>query len=597
MKISNLVGIIAFTVGSSLFFVGCSDPQKQARKSLETKGYEMTLKDLLVAASAGDVDSIDLFNAAGLEIDGADRSGNTALMKAASGGHLQAVEKILGLGADPRQVNSVGRDALISAAARGYEDVARMLLNRGADSTIKDTEGWGALSIAAYNGHAGVVSLLSANAIPAELDDALLVSSFSGDPKVINTLLGQGANINARSPESKTPLMIAAGVGKADAVRVLLQNQANPFAVDLDNKTAANLAQVAGFEEVTKLITNPDAWGTSKEGLEVAVEMAKAQEALGGAGVEETLTESAPDKTPEVAASTLPGGTPVAAAGNVNGTVASAAATTAAGSPAPANGVAASGVGGTQSTGALSVANSSSTAAPAPPLVATPVNTDASGPVGNAAAAGSTPSVPATDQTVQANRKLREDSKSKPIVALNGSTIHSRTPEQAPVKTMVLAAYHEESLPIIVDHVDGTSASVRRLDAPGVAPVAVEQGAIIPGTDYRVREVTTRFVSSKEGKGRMVDVSRVKVEDTKNGSTHFLVKDVSGQTADTYAILTAPDSQYRYVVKAGDVFRTTQPDRGAVEYQVLDIRPTGVVIKDLATDEVVTVARDGVVAP
>jgi hypothetical protein len=597
MKISKLVGIIAVTFAASLLFVGCSDPQTQARKSLETKGYEMTLKDLLVAASAGDVESIDLFNAAGVEIDGADRSGNTALIKAASAGHLQAVEKILGLGADPRQVNSVGRDALISASAKGYEDVARMLLNRGADSTIKDTEGWGALSIAAYNGHAGVVSLLSANATPAELDDALLVSSFSGDPKVINTLLGQGANINARSPESKTPLMIAAGFGKMDAVRVLLQNQANPFAVDLENKTAANLAQVAGFEEVTKLITNPDAWGTSKEGLEVAVEMAKAQEALGGAGVEETLTKSAPDKTPEVAGVTIPAATPVGEANSSTGTLAAAPATPAAGSPASTVTVAATSVGGTESTQPLSATNSSSAAAPATTLVATEMNTGVSVQAGNAVATNNTSAVPATRPVVQAARQLREESKSKPIVALNGSTIHSRTPAQAPVKTMVLAAYHEESLPIIVDHVDGTSASVRRLDAPGDAPVAVEQGAIIPGTDYRVQEVTTRFVSSKEGKGRMVDVSRVKVEDTKKGSTHLLVKDVSGQTADTYAILTAPDSQYRYVVKAGDVFRTTQPDRGAVEYQVLDIRPTGVVIKDLATDEVVTVARDGVVAP
>lgn len=566
MKISKLVGIIAVTLGTSLLFVGCSDPQKQARKSLEKKGYEMTLKDLLVAASAGDVESIDLFNSAGVEIDGADRSGNTALIKAASAGHLQAVEKILGLGADPRQVNSVGRDALISAAARGYEDVARMLLNRGADSTIKDTEGWGALSIAAYNGHAGVVSLLSANATPAELDDALLVSSFSGDPKVINTLLGQGANINARSPESKTPLMIAAGVGKIDAVRVLLQNQANPFAVDLENKTAANLAQVAGFEEVTKLITNPEAWGTSKEGLEVAVEMAKAQEALGGAGVEETLTKSAPVKTTDAAGTTT---TPE---------VATTAATTAA-TPA----------------GESQAAPTLSAATPVNTVAATPANPAAG--IASAPLAANNTSVPATRPAVQAARQLREESKSKPIVALNGSTIHSRTPEEAPVKTMVLAAYHEESLPIVVDHVDGTSASVRRLDAPGADPVAVEQGSIIPGTDYRVEEVTTRFVSSKEGQGRMVDVSRVKVEDTKNGSTHFLVKDVSGQTADTYAILTAPDSQYRYVVKAGDVFRTTQPDRGTVEYQVLDIRPTGVVIKDLATDEVVTVARDGVVAP
>lgn len=95
----------------------------------------------------------------------------------------------------------------------------------------------------------------------------------------------------------------------------------------------------------------------------------------------------------------------------------------------------------------------------------------------------------------------------------------------------------------------------------------------------------------------MVDVSRVKVENTQKGSTHFLVKDVSGQTADTYAILTAPNSQYRYVVKAGDVFRTTQPDTGTKDFQVLDIRANGVVIKDLATEEVVTVARDGVIAP
>jgi type IV pilus biogenesis protein PilP len=586
MKTSESIGIIAFTLTASLWLVGCSDPQKQARKSLETKGYEMTLKDLLTAASAGDVGSIDLFNAAGVEIDGVDGSGNTALIKAASSGHLHAVEKILGLGADPRQVNSVGRDALISASAKGYEDVARMLLNRGADSTIKDTEGWGALSIAAYNGHAGVVSLLSTNATPAELDDALLVSSFSGDTKVINTLLGQGANINARSPESKTPLMIAAGVGKMDAVRVLLQNQANPFAVDLDNKTAANLAEVAGFEEVTKLITSPDVWGSSREGQEVAIEMAKAQEALGGGGIEETLTESDPARASEVGTegSTAP--------------VADPAVTTAAAAPAlpsvtPSDSL--------QTSEALSAKKSSGIGATTTTAhVAVPVRGAApatSAATAMSAGANNGSFGPATRPAVQAARQLREESKPKPIVALNGSTIHSRTPEQAPVKTMVLAAYHEESLPLIVDHVDGTSASVRRLDAPGGDPVLVEQGAIIPGTDYRVQEVTTRFVSSKEGKGRMVDVSRVKIEDTKKGSTHILVKDVRGQTSDTYAILTVPGSQYRYVVKAGDVFRTTQPGWGAIEYQVLDIRPTGVVIKDLATDEVVTVARDGVVNP
>lgn len=584
----NYGAMCVVSVGLSFGLVGCSDPQKEARSSLENKGYEMTAKDLLVAAAAGDLESIALFSEAGAEIDGADRAGNTALIKAASAGHLQAVEKILGLGADPRQVNAVGRDALISAASKGYEDVARMLLNRGADATIKDTEGWGALSIAAYHGHAGVVSLLSANATPAELDDALLVSSFSGDTGVINALLGQGANINARSPESKTPLMIAASTGKLDAVRVLLQNQANPFAVDMGNRTAANLAQVAGFEEVTQLITNPEAWGTSKEGLAVVVEMAKAQEALGGGGVEETLSKNVPAEVSQKVTVASEAGAPVA-------------------EPVPAPVLVAVPIPSHSGTGAGSqpVASGSDRSAESGAsgrIASSAATVREAVPAGMEISSAAPPSaahttVPSTRTRVQDARRLREESKSKPIVALNGSTIHSRTPEVAPVKSMLLAAYHEESLPVIVDQVDGRSATVRRLDVTTGATVAVEEGNMIPGTDYRVQEVTSRFVSSKEGKGRMVDVSRVRIEDTKDGSTHLLVKDASGQTADTYAILTAPNSQYRYVVKAGDVFRTTQPDIGTVEYQVLDIRPTGVVIKDLATEEVVTVARDGFVAP
>jgi hypothetical protein len=183
------------------------------------------------------------------------------------------------------------------------------------------------------------------------------------------------------------------------------------------------------------------------------------------------------------------------------------------------------------------------------------------------------------------------------MVALNGSTIHARTAEAAPVQSMVLAAYHEESLPIAVAGVNGGVASMKRLDQPSVPGVEVAEGAVIPGTNYRVTEVTSRYVSSKEGKGEMVDVSRVKVEDLQKGSTHLLIKDVSGQTSDSYAILAAPNSQYRYVVKPGDVFRTTQPGDGTKEYQVLDIRPSAVVIKDLATDEVLTIARDGVIVP
>jgi ankyrin repeat protein len=611
MKSPRFLGVIPIaTLLLSILLVGCSDPQKVAVKGLKKSGYEATSEDFLRAAASGDLASFDLFQAAGIDIDGIDRSGNTALIKAAEAGRVDAVERILGLGADPRTVNASGRDALLVAADKGHEEVARMLVSRGADTSQRDKEDWSALALAAYNGHAGVVSLLAASAAPAELDDALLVASFRGKPEVLNTLLGQGANISARSPESKTPLMIASAAGNLEAVRVLLQNRANPYAVDLTNQTAANLALAAGRGEIEHLINHPDTWGASEQGQKVATEMASAQVALTGEGVEEVLLEGMPlagepnrgqptrvgaseTATPVAALAPAPAGVPVAA-------------------PVAATAPVAGSVGADKP-----VPSSSPAAVAAPILVATPVNppvqaTGATNPsVASpdravdlatrpaATASGTGPGTTATESAatrVEVSRRVREESQNKPIVALNGSTIHSRLPEEAPVEKMVLAAYHEESLPLIVDGVSGTTASVRRLDQSN-GSVAVPEGSVVPGTSYKVKEVSTRFISSKEGKGRMVDVSRVMVEDTARGSTHVLVKDVSGQTADTYAILTAPNSQYRYVVKAGDVFRTTQPGIGAKDYQVLDIRANAVVIKDLSTDEVTTVARDGVIVP
>lgn len=548
----------AALLGIAFLLTGCSDPQKLAQKGLEEKGYQAEVRDLLVAASAGDVDSFDLFVEAGVPIDTADKAGNTALIKAASAGQLGSVEKALGLGADPRHVNKLGRDALISASAKGFDSVARMLVSRGADPTIRDSEGWSALSVAAYNGHSEVVSLLSASAASAELDDALLVASFSGDSEVINTLLAQGANINARSPENKTPLMISAENGKLDAVRVLLQNQANPYAVDSSEKTAANLAEGAGFPEVKALIVDPESWGTSPVGEEIEKEMSDARDALLADGVEETLAPPAAEA--------------------VSGKKSSVSAKDGAGSEKSAKLASAEKVPaekiGTKTADSKATAPRASSATNAKPANSSPEK-----------------------KAIVKARKVRNEAKEKPIVALNGSTIHSTAPRQAPVKTMVLAAYHEEPLPIVVSNVAGDKAEVRRLNQSGNEVVEVETGEVIPGTNYRVEEVSRKFVSSKESKGRMVDVSRVKVENTVSGSTHLLVKDVTGQSSDTYAILTSPDSQFRYVVKAGDVFRTTEPGIGEREYEVIDIRASGVVIKDLATDEVVTVARDGVVNP
>ena len=591
-----------------ILLVGCSDPQNAAVKGLKKEGYEVTSEEFIRAAASGDLAALDLFRAAGMAIDGVDRLGNTALIKAAEGGHRDAVDRILGLGADPRAVNASGRDALLVSADKGHEEVARMLLSRGADASLRDKEDWSALALAAYNGHSGVVSLLAASAAAAELDDALLVASFRGKPEVLRTLLGQGANISARSPESKTPLMIASAAGNLEAVRLLLQNRANPYAVDLNNDTAANLALAAGHGEIERLINHPDDWGASEEGQQVANEMAGARVALTGDGVEEVLLEGMPLAGEPNRGQTIQ----AAGAGEVIAAPLAALEARFATDAVASNGSAAGGGDGKRPAPsssaigqAVPILAANSVKVPGSPNGASPppeVSSDLAaalarhpddrsvGDLSGITQAKSTPS------RIEVSRRVRNESQNKPIVALNGSTIHSRLPEEAPVEKMVLAAYHEESLPLLVDGVSATTASVRRLDQSN-GSIVVPEGALVPGTPYRVREVSTRLISSKEGKGRMVDVSRVMVEDTRSGSTHVLVKDASGQTADTYAILTSPNSQYRYAVKAGDVFHTTQPGIAARDYQVLDIRANAVVIKDLSTDEVTTVARDGVILP
>lgn len=544
MKVTTLSGKLFCALALfGLFLSSCSEPQKAARKGLEEKGYEVSPRDLLLAAGAGDLESIDLFIFTGLDIDTVDGAGNTALIKAASAGQIQAVEKILGLGADPRHANSLGRDALLSASAKGFEDISRMLMSRGSNLDLRDSEGWSALSIAAYNGHSNIVSLLAGQVTSEALDDALLVASFNGDARVITTLLGQGANINARSPESKTPLMISASGGKLQAVRVLLQNQANPYSEDNYGNTAANLAEMAGHEKVHELILTPDAWGVTPESLEVAKEMAEAKEALAvQVGIDEVF------EFVDVVENSAEGGTTA----------------TEESTGAQADLAHSGGKSVTQSAGDRKMA----AAAPVPH---------------------------GTRKPLPNRTQIREKAKSKPIVALNGSKISSRSPETAPIQTMVLSSFHEEPLPIAVSKVDGNRAEIRHLGSEDSAPIEVAAGSNIPGTEFRVDEVTRKFVHSKEGQGRMMDVSRVKVTDTRTGETHLLVKDSAGQSSDTYAILTSAGSQYRYAVKSGDIFSSSQTGMGEQDYQVLDIRAGAVVIKDLKTEKVITVGRDGVI--
>lgn len=169
-----------------------------------------------------------------------------------------------------------------------------------------------------------------------------------------------------------------------------------------------------------------------------------------------------------------------------------------------------------------------------------------------------------------------------------------------PVAENVVAAlrmkdYREEPLPVMLKGVEseGGVARVRVLSGRQAEPVEVKEGEIIPGTHLKVASMDAKFISSKMGKGELVDASSMMVEDTISGSRHLLVKDVPGRSRETYATLVLPGSPLEYVVKSGDTFRA-QAAGAEQDYEVLDVRPTQVVIRNVGTEEVVTVNRDGI---
>jgi len=88
--------------------------------------------------------------------------------------------------------------------------------------------------------------------------------------QVIMLLLENGADVNARDKEGKTPLMDMALFNAVDAAELLIQNTADVKAKDHDGNTALHLAAGAGRREIAELLiahsadvnarNNPTGW-------------------------------------------------------------------------------------------------------------------------------------------------------------------------------------------------------------------------------------------------------------------------------------------------------------------------------------------------
>jgi hypothetical protein len=135
------------------------------------------------------------------------------------------------------------------AAENGQVEIVQLLLKKNADPNLEDQTGWTALMKAVYQGSSGCVEALAARS-RQEVNRALLVAALTGHKEIARILIDNGAEVDSRADDGRTPLMLAAGKGDNDFVSFLLKAGADPTLTDKSGATATSLAAAKGHQEV-----------------------------------------------------------------------------------------------------------------------------------------------------------------------------------------------------------------------------------------------------------------------------------------------------------------------------------------------------------
>lgn len=150
--------------------------------------------------------------------------------EAAASGQLDFVKKILEN--KPEILNQYAVDGFTALGLSCFfnqKEIAHFLLEKGADPNI------------ASNNDFKVAPLHSAAAI--------------SQIEIVNILLQNGANINAKQSSGVTSLHSAAHNGATEIVKLLLQNGADKEAKTKDGKSVLDFAKEGDFKEIINLLS------------------------------------------------------------------------------------------------------------------------------------------------------------------------------------------------------------------------------------------------------------------------------------------------------------------------------------------------------
>lgn len=165
----------------------------------------------------------------------------------------RAVGRLLADGLDPNLRDERGQVGLYVALRAGSAKSASLLFAHPAVSIDEaNVAGETPLMMAALRGNLEWTTRLADRG--ARINRAgwspLLYAAGGPEPKVVDFLLGRGAEIESRSPNGTTPLMMAARYGAEESVNLLLARGADPRRRNDQGLDAAGFARLGGRDKL-----------------------------------------------------------------------------------------------------------------------------------------------------------------------------------------------------------------------------------------------------------------------------------------------------------------------------------------------------------